>query len=753
MKVLFEPIWPWPWVALVVVATLAVVMATYRRRLARLPPAQRVLLLGLRLVAWAVLMFSLARPLVEFTRVDPHGAALLILADASRSMGVKDGPLGASRRETLLKAVADAQPEIDALRKTVEVVLADFAEEPAVVESLRPEAPGSQTALGNCLDRAAQLVEGKRVAGIVLLSDFAQRAVAPYDIDPRAAASRLAEQHIRIDTVGFGASGLTESAIDLAVEDLTVSPTVFVKNTVVVSAKIRALGAANRELTARLLVEDPASALGTGEPAPLRVADAPIRLRPTQNQEVLAAEFRFTALNPGEFKLQLEVLPLEGEPLTANNSQTTYFTVLKGGIRVAYIDRLRPEMTYLKRIDESPDMRLDFYPVKLSAGRDTPAMPEDLFAPGKYDVYIIGSVPARAFGQDNLKRIARAVEQGAGLLMTGGTQSFGPGGYAETALADVLPIRMNRTEFQSGDEIDLTLHHDKQLQMLPTSQGLRHFIMRLDVPEKNLARWEALPKLDQANRFENRDIKPLAQELATTPERIPLLLAQDYGKGRAMAFAADTTFLWWKKGFEEAHQRFWQQTMLWLAHKDQHGDESVWVKLDARRFRAGQPVNFTFGARDPDKRPIDDAEFKIEVVGPDDKRHSLTPSRLGGDFAARFLDTQVPGEYRLHIEASKGGQPIGLPVEARFVVYEYDLELHNPAADFVMMEELLRITGGTNVAPGELGNYFRKLAHQGLNPEITEIRRVSLWDNWQLLALFAATMTCEWFLRKRRGLV
>ena len=94
-----------------------------------------------------------------------------------------------------------------------------------------------------------------------------------------------------------------------------------------------------------------------------------------------------------------------------------------------------------------------------------------------------------------------------------------------------------------------------------------------------------------------------------------------------------------------------------------------------------------------------------------------------------------------------------MPAEARFVVYEHDLELHNPAADFVMMEELIRIMGGNNIPPSDLGGYLRKLVHQGLNAELSEIRRVSLWDNWQFLALFTATMTCEWFLRKRRGLV
>ena len=74
-----------------------------------------------------------------------------------------------------------------------------------------------------------------------------QRAIAPFDTDPRAiAATRLAEAQIRVDPVGIGSTGLSDSAVDLSLEDLEVSPTVFVKNTVVVRCRVSALSAANQ---------------------------------------------------------------------------------------------------------------------------------------------------------------------------------------------------------------------------------------------------------------------------------------------------------------------------------------------------------------------------------------------------------------------------------------------------------------------------------------------------------------------------
>jgi hypothetical protein len=337
--------------------------------------------------------------------------------------------------------------------------------------------------------------------------------------------------------------------------------------------------------------------------------------------------------------------------------------------------------------------------------------------------------------------------------MIGGTQSFGPGGYADTSLADALPVVTLRTEIQNGPVADPTLHFDQPLAMLPTPQGLSHFVMRLDSPDKNLALWKSFPPLNGANRFGALKAGAIVLAEADGPGRIPLLVAEDYGRGRTMAFAGDSTWLWYLGGQHEAHQRFWQQVVLWLAHKDTQGDESVWVKLDARRYRVGQPVGMTFGARDVDKRPIDDAVFKVEVIDPDDKKHVLTPQRSGLDNLARFLETRGPGDYRVHVEASKNGQSIGLGTDVRFIVYDHDLELHNPAADFALLEEIAKITGGTPVPPGELAAHLKKLARLGLNVEVTRVQRILLWDNWPFLAVFVLAMSLEWFLRKRRGLV
>lgn len=747
-----DPIWPWPWVVIASAVSLAVVFTTYRQRIAHLPAGQRKVLLALRLFTWAILTLAMLRPALETTEIDRHASVFVVAVDHSRSMGVKDGPAGATRREEALKILEDAEKPLKSLGEGIEIKLVDFAKEIAVVETFLPDTPGEQTAVGHALEEIAKLAPGKKIVGVVFISDGAQRALAPFELDPRTAANRLAEQQIRVDTVGVGASGISDTAVDLSVEDLEVNPTVFVKNTVVVRAKIRALGAADQEVTVRLLLEDPSTG-APGKSGEMVPVGRPRKYKVTRNQEIIPIELPdFVAQDPGEFKLAVEVLPLDGEAQVTNNSLTTFISVLKGGVNVVYFDREhRPEQKFLRRIDESPDIQLDFKPIRLA--RDGRPSPLDLalFKPGQYDVYIIGSVRESYFGKEALKMLADNVERGAGLLMLGGTQSFGPGGYALTPLADQLPVVTLPTERHVGDEVDKTLHYDQPLQMLPTTQGLSHFVMRLETADKNLALWRSLPPLNGGNRFSA--LKAGAIVLAEAPGKIPLLVAEDFGRGRTMAFAADSTWLWYLGGQREAHQRFWQQVVLWLAHKDAQGDESVWVKLENRRFRAGQAVGMTFGARDAEKRPIDDAVFKVSVTDPEGKKHDLAPQKSGLENLARFLETRQPGDYRVHVDAFQKDVAIGLGTDIRFLVYDQDLELHNPAADFALLEEIAKITGGTSVPPGELAAHLRNLARAGLNVEVTRVTRILLWDNWPLLAVFVLAMTIEWFLRKRRGLV
>ncbi len=60
------------------------------------------------------------------------------------------------------------------------------------------------------------------------------------------------------------------------------------------------------------------------------------------------------------------------------------------------------------------------------------------------DFLVIPDMPASSVGDDALTAIRNAAIDGMGLLLTGGRRSFGSGGYANTSLTEILPVRFSQ---------------------------------------------------------------------------------------------------------------------------------------------------------------------------------------------------------------------------------------------------------------------------------------------------------------------
>ena len=758
LRLAFDPVWSLPVSLLTAIGLIVFVLLTYPRRVRHQPPFWRRTLVALRVLTAIVLALAILRPELQWTKKDRKAAMLVMLGDRSRSMQTPDGPGNATRREVLLKTLKEAEPTIEKLKQEMEVRYHDFDREPHAAEKPDPTATGEQSAIGFALESILRDAQGQGLSGILLYSDGAQRGLPPYDVDPRAIARRLGELQIPIFPVAFGTTGTADTSLDLIVEDLLVDPYAFVKKTVPLRAKLRVLGAAGRKLTVRLLVEDPNTRKGlkSGElkiPPASKNAQPVVYLEPTRNADLIPVELSYIPDLPGEFKIRVEVESLEGEIKTANNARETLLTVRRGGIKVAYFDSLPGEQKYLRLLNATDQVQLDWQPIRGGRQRELNDIDPELFKRGQYDVYIIGDVPAKIIGPEMLRQLAVRVEEGAGLMMIGGHHSFGAGGYADTPLADLLPVAMRPGETVPEEEIDPAARHAEELQLIPTASGLRHYVMRIESAEKNRAAWLELPPLDGANKLKPKN--EFVDILAKSEDGIPLLLTNEAGKARVMAFAGNTTWRWPLHGFRTAHQRFWRQMIFWLARKEDDQGQLVWVRIDPRNYLPGVPVRLAFGARSPDGTPLTDIDFDVSVTNPKEERQKLSAQRAGNEFTAQFTQTEHAGDYWVSVTAkSKNGLPISDPVTSRFLVDERDLELDNPAADHALLAELASLTGGHVVTPEQHAAFLERLLKEGLvRREETEITRATLWDNWPFLLVFVTLIAIEWTLRKLRGLV
>ena len=735
MSVSFNPIGPWPFVAIAAAAVLILTIWAYLPRLRGSTGASRWVALGLRIVAILLCLLATLRPSINLPEKKKQPAALIFLLDRSASLVLTDEVNGQSRWQVAVKALQEARKAVGDKLKDFEVKEylfdAELREEKAD-EKATPD--GRETALGTSLLEAVKRQAGLNVATIILISDGASNAGLP----PLTAADQLKGKLIPVVTVGVGDENAGAGSKDIAIRSFEAGPTVYVKNQPEIRGTISTRGFANRPIEVELFVENEG------------VVDRKT-IKPTAGAEVInVTGLKYLPQIAGEKRMELRVKPQDGELVKANNSFATYLTVLKGGLKVLYLQgpNFTWEIKYLVRgLDAAKEIHVDTRVVRQPAIGDRGTLDDVEFAPGNYDVFILGDIGASYLTPTQQKLLAKAVDRGAGLIMLGGRSSYGEGGWGNTALGAIVPFTM-----RAGDG-----HVEPQggLKFEPSPLGLQGFALRLGPnPDESRRVWDSLPPLSGTNRFGS--LKPNAIIMAQaqgTGE--PLMVSMDVGQGRVIAFGGET-WPWYRANDQGllAYRRFWRQAILWLSHKEDQGENEVKIKPEKRRLAVGEKLDLTAWARDAKREPIADAQFQTTVtaIEPADaaKAEPVQVFPQGEVAKGVYFASGKPGEYKVETVAKKDGKEIGRD-SARFNVYQDDRELENPAADRQLLRDIASITGGQSVAPEALGKHLAAL-DTGITERVS-LSEKRLWDNWYFLLIFAAIMSLEWWIRKRKGWV
>ncbi|MEQ8846989.1 glutamine amidotransferase [Botrimarina sp.] len=747
------------WLAAIAAALLLAAPWVFPPRAAGLSPQRRRAIQALRTAATLAFLVAWLRPTLVRVEVQTLRPTTLMLLDASRSMTVEDALDGVSRWEATRRLLAASEPALAKLadQQDVRAYLFDRGLTPLRLDggrlALPGEPTGDETALTDSLAAALDSSRGggaDALAGVILISDGAQRARPPRDQAPLTLAPRLAAEGAPLYAAPVGERAAGDRA-DVAIDDLVVSDAAFAGAPLGVGATLRVAGFPNRTVRVRLLWED-----DRGE---LQAVDAEqVTVRQGVDQYPIA--LRHAPPAAGEWKVSVVADTLDGETIADNNDASTFVTVREGGVRVLYLAGTnRPggaaagrEQRFLREsLAESPDIVVERVLINYRPlGRDL----ETRFRPGAVDVVFVDNVDAAGLSRGTWRAIEQMVEQGAGLAMIGGRQSFGPGGHRAT-LGDVLPVTPGRAERQPLDApVRDDVHLAGPLRMVPApGLGGRHPIVR--VPSEAGDPWAELPPLLGANRLGD-DLKPGAQVIAIADgSAAPLMVLGQAGLGRALAFAGDSTWQWPLSGYKELHLRLWRQAVLWLAKKDDDPTNPVYVDLASRRVPAGARLDLAAGVR-LDAAEADSGAIRYEgsVTLPDGSSTELPLPGAGVRTTGVFVDTAAAGDYRVKVAARRGEEPFG-EAEARFNVPKRDLELERPAAEPDTLERLAQATqrhGGRTLALEELPTLLAELASKAPEQRREVVSRTTLYDKWPLLLVFAALMSVEWVVRRRAGM-
>lgn len=741
MSVSFDPVGSWLVVVVFALAVTGLTLWAYSLRLRNTTGGWRWFALGLRLAAVLLCVIAALRPSIVYQEKKKQPATLIFLLDDSESMKMTDEVGNQSRwafaRDTLAKALEAGRKLGDGLTVKSYRFDASLREDPT---DDKGEPTGKETALGLSLIEGFRRQSGTRVASIFVLSDGANNN----GMAPSLAARELRSHQVPVYTVAFGSETAGAHSRDIAVRDLVVNPTVFVKNQLQVKGTLLVRGFANQTLDLEMLVE------GQNEPV------ATQRLKVPDGLEVIpVAGLKYVPQTPGEKKITLRVKPKEGELIPTNNAISTFVTVLKGGLNVLFVQGPHSpwEQKFLMRsIASSPDVQADLRVVRRSARGGRGEMRDEDFAPGRYDVYILSDLPADFLTPTQQALLARGVDKGAGLIMLGGRSSFGAGGWAGTDVGRVLPVNVSRRDGQVEPE--------GGVRFVPNALGLEKYLLQLGPNRAESARtWNGLPPLSGINHL--GDLKPGALVFAQGPglRAEPIMVGMEAGSGRSLAFAGET---WVWARFSDAgrvtHRKFWRQVIFWLSHKEDKGENEVKLTLDTRRISTGQKVDFGVTARDSKGASLTNLTFETKVEREDDGEKAASVSEKidlfnkGEEYRGTFYAKATPpGSYRVRVIASRDGKEVGRD-SARFLVYQDDREMENPAADRALLRQVAEATGGATLQPEQLVKHLQSLKGKLFTESFSQTER-KVWDNWPFLLLFATLLTLEWWVRKRHGWV
>ena len=735
--------------SLVAAALVAVVVGiavfTYRRaRVSEGRVRDRVVLTTLRIAALAVVLFCLFRPTLIVRAAADQQNVVAVLLDDSRSMQIPD--LGGKARGDFVKQqLGPDSPLMKALSSRFLIRTFKFSSTAGRATSAGDLTfAGSQTKLGAALDSAREELAGLPVAGVVLVSDGADTSESSLN----QALLGLKAEKLPVFTVGLGSEKLPR---DIQIDRVSTPRSVLKDASLLVDVVVTNTGYAGRTVTVD--VEDDGRIVGSekvqlpsdGSPASVRV--------------------RATAGETGPRLFKFRVAPQDGELVPQNNVREALVNVRDNKEKILYFegeprfemkfirravaDDKNIEVVSLQRTADNKYMRLGGEPDENAGG--FPKTREDLF---KYRGLILGSVEAGIFSGDQLQMIADFVDRrGGGLLMLGGGRSFGEGGYGGTPVAEALPLAIDpRTRASEPSGL-------ARLKVAPTRAGQGHAVTQI-APSENasVARWSALPPVTSINAL--LPTKPGATVLLEgTDERgrtYPVLVSQQYGRGKAIAFPIQDSWQWQMHASipleDMTHEHLWRQLMRWQV---EGVPDRVDTRITTERVEPGEAVTVESTVTDPNFLEVNDANVVAQVSRPGGGTMSVPMQWTGerdGLYRGTFV-TAEPGAYEVAVDATRSGQPIGTGV-AYVRAAPGDAEYFDPTMHAAPLRRIAEETGGRFYAPAATTDNIAGLAEdvRYAGRGVTSLEERELW-NMPVILLTLMTIVCaEWGYRRLVGL-
>jgi hypothetical protein len=718
--------------------------------------------------------------------------ALARVSKKSRADLVFEILTGTRSGKTLAGLVPNYHTHVVAIGNSAQEVqsveAADY--ETTVKTALAPSKESTNLAAGFSL--IGQQTAPDEPASVIVISDGRQTVKD----DPIESARLLASRGVKVYTLLVGSRNVSP---DAAVDNVDNPDWIYKDDTMRATARIRLDDLAGQRVRVDFL--------RSGEVLDTQYVTA------ATGQETQSLSFSDKPPEGPGFEYQVRVADVPGEINHENNRQSFRVAVKKDKLVALMIeDQPRWEYRYLANyLGRDPRVKLQTVllhpahiegiglPPAVKASADNPHTEAQILPEGNewqsFDLIVLGDIGPETLTVGQQQQIATAVrDRGATLIVLAGQQHM-PVDYANTPLADLLPVSLGNT--WPADVLAAHLKSGFRPARAPGGESGGGVLSRFGIDEdSNTLLWSKVPNWywhsEQTVAKSNASViwyisEPEglafgAEEGGMSAAKRRALLATDtLGLGRVLYLASDQTWRLRQVAGENVEDRFWGQVIRWAVGNDlPAGGRFVRFGTNRPRYQQGDPLDpvvVTAHVLHEDLTP--NLNQSIQVIA------RLLPANAAGGSprqvgsATMVESTEAPGYYK----ASLGNLPAGdieLSLEGPEVERlltedstvtektitvkvepQMDLERRNMNTDPKMMATLAQLGGGFALD----GPYADVLAARlpQLHRTITHVEEVGFFGDpkdrstylfhYAFLALFIMLITAEWIVRKAAGLV
>ncbi|QEG23599.1 hypothetical protein MFFC18_35000 [Mariniblastus fucicola] len=765
------------WLPALIAAMLAIPVVFWSNFSKQIGTGRGFFLSSLKAIAIGLLVLCLLEPMSQFEQAKPGANSLIVMADASQSLDVKDSGRSDSRAKELSRLLDQDATWLNQLERNFELRRYTFDERSTnVVDFQDYAANGRASEILNSMSTVGRRVAGKPTAGIILLTDGNEST------DPDLADFDWSQ----LPPVYPVVIGDSQPLRDLSITNVTTSQTNFESAPVTIKVELVAQKFSGKTVTVQLAGEDD-------------IVIESQEVRRLEDGKSFAVRFKLKPENRGVNVFEVRAFEKgtsaddeNGEATLVNNRRLVIVDRGKGPFRVLYIAgrpnweykfmrraladdseldlvgllrvaNKEPKFTFRSRdgettnplfrgfgnqeddtaeqYDEAVMIRLDTRDeVELRDG-----FPKDAAGMFEYDAIIIDDLEASFFTQDQKTLLSQFVSlRGGGLMMLGGVATFARGGYDRTPIGESLPVYLDQRS-PTPENIDYRLDLTREGWVQP-------WIRIEPTREDELKRLETMPPFQTLSR--SRSIKPgatiLASATGSDDETHPALVVQRFGNGRTAAMLIGD--LWrWKLQSENENEdlnKAWRQTLRWLVSETPRRVE-VLAEPDLSQ---SQLTRIRVDIRDEEFKPQLNAELELKVITPSQKEIAIASqqdSRKVGSYVAEF-SSREPGAYRVVASAKS---PEGELIEMRETGWVSDpavaeFESLQPNRDF--LRQIANETGGELVEVADLESFASDFDARKV--PVSETKSVPWWHRWSIFAAAIGLLLAEWGARRMWGL-